>query len=139
MPYIQYDPSISSEKHTRTNHPFSPQASFGGARICDNGETYEGEAARTDPIYRGTGLFIFAKLRNILLRDGALPRWPNLQRVRIVTVNVESTLKLPGFHFRTGARRVSQVSTREIYCMYIILLNDVIYNPYGRLVVSSLL
>ena len=62
----------------------------------DNGRTSEGEAARTDPALRGTKLHLFVPLRDIVHRE-ALRRWPNLQLIRGVSVNVADVGKLQTF------------------------------------------
>ena len=62
----------------------------------DNGRTSEGEAARTDPALRGTKLHLFVPLRDIVHRE-ALRKWPNLQLIRGVSVNVADVGKLQTF------------------------------------------
>ena len=61
--------------------------SFTSGRIIDNGETYETFEGRSDMKFRGLNLFelMFFKI----LREEVLPKWPNLQRTRMVAGNID--------------------------------------------------
>ena len=62
------------------------QVSFTSGRVSDNGETYETMEARTNIKFRGLNLFELMLFR--ILRKEVLPKWPNLKRARMVSVNV---------------------------------------------------
>ena len=103
--------------------------------MCDNGETCEGEGARTDARLRGSGLYLYSAVRSVFLIEKVLPTWPRLKRMRIVTIGVEEMRKQPDFDMLPNALRV-RVDV-VLIILFLIFLNDY-FGSVGNILFMSL-
>ena len=113
-----------------TYFSFLSQVTFTGGRVVDSGSVFEPQGSRTHADFRELGLYQL--VRDRLISDSLLPKWPQLKRIRLIGANASHFERKPHLFqvidksARVGSYsmiklRLCVVFTKNFVCASIIL------------------